>query len=469
MVGAARRAAEWRAERAADHDRRRWLRRTVHLRRGDPDADARQAGAGGPALHQLPLHLALLADPGGADHRPQPPCRRLRRRRRDGDRLPRLRLGHPQGDRHDRHDPARQRLRDLLVRQEPQHALLPGEPGRAVRPMAHGHGLRVFLRLHRRRREPVAAEPLPQHHRHLSLRRQPGLEPDHGDGRRGDRLHEADEGDRPRQAVPRLLRPRRNPRAASSDAGVGEEDQRHAPVRRRLEQAARHHVRQPEAARHHARDRPAYRVAEGPAGMGHAQRGREGALPAAGRRLRRLSRLHRPRDRPGRPGRRGPRRARQHADHLHRRRQRREPGGHGQRHAERVHHAERHPGAGEGPDALVSVLGLGAHLPALRRRLGLGDGHAVPVGEAGRLALRRHRPGPRHVLARPRQRPGRHPPAVPPRHRHHAHNPGGDRHPRAGHHRRDQAAPDGRREHGLHLGQGQRRTRPRRAPPSISR
>ena len=81
---------------------------------------------------------------------------------------------------------------------------------------------------------------------------------------------------------------------------------------------------------------------------------------------------------------------------------------------------QRHPGAGEGPDALVSVLGLGAHLPALRRRLGLGDGHAVPVGEAGRLALRRHRPGPRHVLARPRQRPGRHPPAVPPRHRHRA-------------------------------------------------
>ena len=47
-----------------------------------------------------------------------------------------------------------------------------------------GHGLRVFLRVHRRRRQPVAAEPLPQHHADLSLRGQAGLEPDHRHGRR---------------------------------------------------------------------------------------------------------------------------------------------------------------------------------------------------------------------------------------------------------------------------------------------
>ena len=58
--------------------------------------------------------------------------------------------------------------------------------------------------------------------------------------------------------------------------------------------------------------------------------------------------------------------------------------------------------------------------PHYRGRLGLGDGHAVPVGEAGRLALRRHGAGPRHVLARPHQRHRRHPPAVPPRDRHRA-------------------------------------------------
>ena len=51
------------------------------------------------AVHQLPLHLALLADPRGADHRAQPPHRRLRRGGRDRDRVPGLRLVHPAEDR----------------------------------------------------------------------------------------------------------------------------------------------------------------------------------------------------------------------------------------------------------------------------------------------------------------------------------------------------------------------------------
>ena len=83
---------------------------------------------------------------------------------------PGLRLDHPDRKRHHRHDPARQRLCHLVVRQGPQHAVLPGEPGRTVRPMAERHGLRLFLRLRRRRREPVAAEPLPQHHGDLPVR-----------------------------------------------------------------------------------------------------------------------------------------------------------------------------------------------------------------------------------------------------------------------------------------------------------
>ena len=68
----------------------------------------------------------------------------------------------------------------------------------------------------------------------------------------------------------RLLRAGRHPCAASSDAGVDQEDQRHAPVRRGLEQGARDHLRQPEAAGHHARERQADAVAEGTAGVGFA-------------------------------------------------------------------------------------------------------------------------------------------------------------------------------------------------------
>ena len=96
-------------------------------------------------------------------------------------------------------------------------------------------------------------------------------------------------------------------------------------------------------------------------------------------------------------------------------------------------------------------------LPALRGRLGVGDGHAVQVGEAGGFALRRDGARHGHVVARPHQGPGRHPPPVPSRHRHRADHPRSHRHPAARHDQRHQAAPDGRREHGLHLGQGERK------------
>ncbi len=142
-------------------------------------------------------------------------------------------------------------------------------------------------------------------------------------------------------------------------------------------------------------------VAEGTAAMGYAEPGREKTLHQAGGYLRRLPRLRRQRDRPGHSGRRRSRRTRQYADHLYRRRQRRERRRHAQRHAERVHHLQRHPGAGEGPVALVSVLGIGTDIPALRRGLGLGDGHAVQVGEAGAVAFRRNLARGGDVLARP--------------------------------------------------------------------
>ena len=206
-------------------------------------------------------------------------------------------------------------------------------------------------------------------------------------------------------------------------------------------------------------ERPTDPVAEGTAAVGFARVRREEAVHQAGRRLRRLPRLHRPRDRPRHPGGRGHGPARQHADHLHRRRQRRQPGRHAQRHAERVHHVQRRSRAGRCPDALVPVLGIRQDLPALRGTLGLGDGHAVQVDQAGGVALRRHGAGHGDVVARPHQRPGRHPPPVSPPDRHRADHPRGDRHPGAGHDQRRQAARHGRREHGLHLGQGGRRRR----------
>ena len=73
-----------------------------HLRRRDPDAGARPHRRQRPALHELPLDRAVLADARGADHRAQPPLGRLRRHLRAGDRLSRLRQHHHQGQGDDR-------------------------------------------------------------------------------------------------------------------------------------------------------------------------------------------------------------------------------------------------------------------------------------------------------------------------------------------------------------------------------
>ena len=225
LVAAGGRAAQGRAQRAAHHDRRRRLRRPEHVRRRHPDARARPDRAGRAALHALPHHRALLADARGPPHRAQPPLGGLRRDLGDVHRLPRLRQHHRPGLGDDRPDPGRQRLRHLVVRQEPQHARVPGEPGRPVRPVADRHGLRVLLRLRRRRHEPVAAQPLPRHRPDLPLRRQPEVEPDHRDGGRRDRAHQAAERDDARQAVLRPLHARRHARAAPPDAGVDREVQ----------------------------------------------------------------------------------------------------------------------------------------------------------------------------------------------------------------------------------------------------
>ena len=76
LLAADGRAAQGRAQRAADHDRRPGLRRHQHLRRRHPDAGHGSPREGGLALHAVPLHRALLADARGADHRPQPPLGR---------------------------------------------------------------------------------------------------------------------------------------------------------------------------------------------------------------------------------------------------------------------------------------------------------------------------------------------------------------------------------------------------------
>ena len=174
LLAGTRRAAEGCAQRAADHDRRFGLRRPQHLRRRHSDTGARPHRSERPALHELPFDGAVLADAGRADHRPQPSLGRLRRDLRAGDGLSRLRQLHHQGQGDDRQDPEGERLPHVVVRQEPQHAGFPGLRDGPVRPVADRHGLRVLLRLHGRRHQPVGAgEPRAQYDVHLSVPRQP--------------------------------------------------------------------------------------------------------------------------------------------------------------------------------------------------------------------------------------------------------------------------------------------------------
>ena len=180
------RAAQGRAQRAAHHDRRPGLRRQRHLRRRHPDAGAGPHREGRAALHAVQLHRAVLADAGGADHRPQPPLGRLRRDHRAVDGFPGLRLDHRPGQRDHRQDPQGQRLCHVVVRQEPQHAGLPVQRRRPLRSMAVGHGLRLLLRLHGRRDRPVDAVSVPEQHADLPVDRQARLQPHHRHGGRGD-------------------------------------------------------------------------------------------------------------------------------------------------------------------------------------------------------------------------------------------------------------------------------------------
>ena len=88
LVAAARRAAQGRAQCAADHDRRPGLRRQQHVRRDHPDAGAGPHRKCGTAIHAVPFHGALLAHARRADHRPQPSRGRLRRNLGTVDGLP---------------------------------------------------------------------------------------------------------------------------------------------------------------------------------------------------------------------------------------------------------------------------------------------------------------------------------------------------------------------------------------------
>ena len=88
------------AQRRGHRARRRGLRRPRLLRLRDRHAHHRPPGRRRPALHRVPHHAAVLADPGVPAHRPQPPQRRHVDGGRVGRRLPRRPQPHHPGRGH---------------------------------------------------------------------------------------------------------------------------------------------------------------------------------------------------------------------------------------------------------------------------------------------------------------------------------------------------------------------------------
>ena len=242
--------AAGRAERAGGAARRRRVRRVERLRRPGARRRRRAAGGGGAAgspgstpprcVHRPGRRCCRGATttPSGWAASPRSPPRRPATARCGRTRRARW--------------PRRCKLNGYSTAQFGKCHEVPGvgdEPDGAVRQLAdRRRRVRVLLRLHRRRDQPVRPGAVRGHH---AGRAGPdaggGLPPHRGHDRPRDRLGPPAEGADAGQAVLRLLRPRRHARPASRPGGVVAQVPR--PVRPRLGHAARGDLRPPEGAR----------------------------------------------------------------------------------------------------------------------------------------------------------------------------------------------------------------------------
>ena len=293
-------------ERRLHRPRRRRLLGDEQLRRPDRHAEHRPDRGRRRALHAVAHDRPLLADALLPADRPQPHPQQhgLHHRRLVG--LPERERRDPTGERDAVRDPRRARLEHLHGRQVASLPDRRDEPRGDAPQLAERPRVRTLVRLPGRRIQPVVPGP--------RLRQPPGgpaedarggLPPLGGHHGQGDRVHQRREGDRARQAVLPVLRPRRGPCAAPRPEGVVGPLQ--GPLRPGLRGDARADARPPEGARpgppgdraaaaQPDRDRgdapwprredvPAPRVHQA---VGHALGRREAAVRADGRGLRGL-------------------------------------------------------------------------------------------------------------------------------------------------------------------------------------
>ena len=152
------------AEHSHHPDGRRRAGDAVDLWRRDQYADARPHREDGGVLQPLPFHRHVLADAGGAAHRPQPHAGRQWPDRGDRQRLRRLQRYDPEVGGDGRRGAEGLRLQHRRLGQVAQYAGGADHLQGPVRLLADRLRLRIFLRVPRRRGLAVRADPGPQHH-----------------------------------------------------------------------------------------------------------------------------------------------------------------------------------------------------------------------------------------------------------------------------------------------------------------
>ena len=219
-----------------------------------------------------------------------------------------------------------------------------------------GIRLSILLRIRRRRRQPVAAEPLSEHDGDRAVHRPPRLEPHHGDGRRRHPVHEEPQRHRARRCrsscttspaapTPRTTRPPSgsiSSRASSTWAGTRCAT-RSSPTRRgsASSRKTRSSRRGPRTFLSGTRSRPRQKKLFARQAEVYAA-----YLAYTDYEIGRVV-----------PGRAGHGQARQHTRHLHQRGQRCEPGGHARRHAQRGRLAQRRDHPRRGSDEVSTTRG----------------------------------------------------------------------------------------------------------------
>ena len=208
-------SAGGRAERARRAARRRRLRGVERVRWAVRHSGRGAARRGRAEVHPVPHDCAVRADASGVAHRSQPPLGRDGLHHRARDVGAGLQRDPSQHGRAARGDPQAERVLDVAVRQVPRGAGAPDEPDGPVRRVAdRWRRLRVLLRLHQRRDEPVLPGDLRGHDAARAAQDAGGGLPLHrGHDRQGHRVGAPAEVVDARPAVLHVLRAGRDARA----------------------------------------------------------------------------------------------------------------------------------------------------------------------------------------------------------------------------------------------------------------